>query len=191
MRTIRPFSSHPGVREIAIALPEADALAPPSWLRSLANDNLKLVAGGETRARSVRNAVRLLDRACAVVLVHDAARPFVSREVIDKLIERARSGVCCIAAVPMSDTVKRADKDNVVVETVDRTDLWRAQTPQGFPVKVLMAAYDAWGDELADATDEAALVERLGLSVELIPDDPGNFKLTTPRDFEIAERLVN
>lgn len=188
LRSLRPFASHPDVRQIVVALPPEDVDSPPRWLESLLSKRLTVVSGGETRAVSVRNGLAELPDECSVVLVHDAARPFVTRDVIDRVIERARGGTSCLAAVRMSDTVKKANGD-VVLETVDRSHLWRAQTPQGFPRKVLEDAYAAFGDTV-EATDESALVEASGARVELVEDDPGNIKLTLPRDFEIAEALL-
>jgi 2-C-methyl-D-erythritol 4-phosphate cytidylyltransferase len=190
LRTIRPFSSHPAVRQIVVALPPDDAAAPPDWIDELTGEALKVSKGGETRAHSVRNALAEMDLSCSVVLVHDAARPFVSRDVIDRLVERVRQGHSCLAAIPMSDTVKRADGKNVVAETVDRSNLWRAQTPQGFPRKILESAYEKAREDLEGITDESSLLERHGFDVELVADDPGNFKLTLPSDFELAERLL-
>lgn len=190
LRTIRPFSSHPSVRQIVVAMPPDDAATPPDWIDGLQGEKLKIVAGGETRAHSVRNALDGMQVACSVVLVHDAARPFVSRDVIDRLIECARDGKSCIAAIPMSDTVKRGDDRNMVLETVDRANLWRAQTPQAFPRNTLVEAFEKAGSDLEFVTDESSLVERYGEEVQLVLDDPGNFKLTLSRDFEIAERLL-
>ncbi len=190
LRTIRPFSSHPEVVQVVVAMPPDDAAAPPDWIAELRSNRLKTVVGGETRAHSVKNALSHLDPACCVVLVHDAARPFVSRHVVDRLIEGAREGKNCIAAVPVSDTVKRGDGNNVVVETVDRSSLWRAQTPQGFPRAALDEVFERAGDELSSYTDESSLFEKFGLPVELVPDEISNFKLTLPGDFEMAERLL-
>jgi 2-C-methyl-D-erythritol 4-phosphate cytidylyltransferase len=159
---------------------------PPPWLAQLAGGALDIVAGGAERTDSVRAGLAALPPACEVVLVHDAARPFVGRDVIDAVIAEARAGRSAIAAVPVSDTLKEAAADGRTVErTVPRDRLWRAQTPQGFPRQVLEAAHAAAGDRLA--TDDAALVERSGGSVRLVPDSARNFKVTTADDLTLAD----
>jgi 2-C-methyl-D-erythritol 4-phosphate cytidylyltransferase len=121
-----------------------------------------------------------------VVLVHDGARPFVDRAVIDSVIGYARRGEGAVAAVPLSDTLKQASPHDasLIERTVPRTSLWRAQTPQGFPRTVLERAHAAAGE---DATDDAALVETLGIPVRLVPDSSRNLKITTPDDLALAE----
>ncbi len=191
LRSMRPFVRHSRVRQLVVALPADVVNDPPGWLGELREDGkVQLVAGGDTRAQSVRNGVLALDVACRIVLVHDAARPFVRVETIDAVIGEVAAGRCAIAAIPVSDTLKRASPGrDAVAETVDRKGLWRAQTPQGFPRDTLMHVYDsrAFGDE--DPTDEAALVEEAGFAVTLVPDSVLNLKVTTPDDLLIAEAL--
>lgn len=189
LRALRPFTSHPAVAQVAVALPAGDAEHPPAWLPRLGGDRLIVVRGGEHRALSVLAGLRALGAACAVVLVHDAARPFVSRETIDAVIARARRGVGAVAAVPVSDTVKEVADGFRVTGTVSRDALWRAQTPQGFPRAMLTSAYDRLGDPAA-VTDDGEVCERAGFPVEVVPDTPHNFKVTTADDFRIAEALA-
>jgi 2-C-methyl-D-erythritol 4-phosphate cytidylyltransferase len=191
LRAIRPFASHPRVREIVVTLPDAALDAPPDWLSDLVGGNLSLVAGGDSRGASVQNGFTALSAACSGILVHDAARPFASRETVDTMIDRVSAGECAIAAVPVSDTLKRADgPDAHIVETVERAGLWRALTPQGFPRSALERAYAAGPDAVAAATDESALVEQAGYAVALMADTTTNIKVTTPDDFLIAEALA-
>jgi 2-C-methyl-D-erythritol 4-phosphate cytidylyltransferase len=126
------------------------------------------------------------------VLVHDAARPFVSPETIDAVISASGEGGA-VPAVPVADTLKRADaKSGLVSETVDRVGLWRAQTPQGFPRKVLEEAFRRAEETGFEAfTDESSLVEAAGFPVRLVPDDPRNIKITTPSDLAIAHALAS
>ena len=162
----------------------------------------EVVAGGAVRADSVRRGLLTLDR-CDLVLVHDAARPFASPALARAVaLAAARTGAA-LAAVPSSDTVKRARLEDgfdlaraevaaregwpdeplpTVSVTLDRREIWLAQTPQGFRTAVLKRAFEAAGEALSAATDECALVERLGLPVALVPGEPGNFKITTPED---------
>jgi 2-C-methyl-D-erythritol 4-phosphate cytidylyltransferase len=189
LRSIRPFSAHPAVAQIAVALPKAYATSPPPWLAELRGERLLIVAGGESRSESVLNALDALRGDCTVVVIHDAARPFVSRETVDRVIHVARSGAGAVAAVPVSDTIKEVE-ENRVVRTVPRDHLWRAQTPQAFPREVLARAYRESGLEPTAATDEARLCEAIGFPVTVVPDSPHNIKLTTADDFRIAEALA-
>ena len=191
LRAIRPFAQHPRVRQIVVALPPDVAACPPAWLKELVAERLCLVAGGASRADSVAAALATLDRACQVVLVHDAARPFVTPETIDAVIQVAQSGVGAVAAIRVSDTLKRVTgPDARVDETVDRRSLWRAQTPQAFPRSILEEAYAARA-ALPDPTDDAELVERLGHPIQIVPDRATNIKVTSSDDFILAEALAS
>ncbi|HYU08587.1 MAG TPA: 2-C-methyl-D-erythritol 4-phosphate cytidylyltransferase, partial [Gemmatimonadales bacterium] len=106
LRALRPFTGHPAVRQVIVALPPGYAERPPEWLGKLRGDRLRLVPGGAQRADSVRAGLDALPADSAIILVHDAARPFVSRDTIDAVIARARAGVGAVAAVPTSDTLK-------------------------------------------------------------------------------------
>jgi 2-C-methyl-D-erythritol 4-phosphate cytidylyltransferase len=186
LRALRPFAAHPEVLHTVIALPPEDVATPPPFLTDLAGSTLTLVAGGAERSDSVAAGLRSLPEACTVVLVHDAARPFPDPEVIGAVIREARSGRGAVAAVPVTDTVKEIAPDDSrrVIRTVSRDRLWRAQTPQGFPRSLLAAAHRLPAE---GATDDAALVERLGAEVRIVPDSPRNLKVTTAEDLEWAE----
>lgn len=192
LRAIRPFAQHPRVCQIVVALPQEHAASPPAWLEEVVGGRLRLVAGGATRAASVHAALTALPAECVIVLVHDAARPFVSPDTIDAVIDGAASGVAVVPAVPVSDTLKRtAEGDAQVLETVARAGLWRAQTPQGFPREMLEQAFRgaaASGDW--SFTDEAALVEAAGHRVIVVPDRSSNIKVTTADDLALAEALL-
>ena len=193
LRALRPFTSHPAVACTVVALPEADAAAPPEWLAPLVGDGLRLVAGGSARGDSVRAALAALPAHCATVLVHDGARPLVSRETIDAVIAVAATGAGAVAAVPLGDTLKDVEDGAtplVVGRTIPRERLWRAQTPQGFPRALLERALNAAAADAVQGTDDAELVERIGGRVEIVPDQQANIKLTTPGDFALAEALL-
>jgi 2-C-methyl-D-erythritol 4-phosphate cytidylyltransferase len=191
LRALRPFTSHPEVAEVTLVLSAEAAAAPPDFLRTL-GPGLTIVAGGEARADSVAAGLAALGPGCTIVLVHDAARPFVERGVIDAVIAHARTGEGAVAAIRVSDTLKEAAPDDPsrVARTVTRDGLWRAQTPQGFPRAVLERAHRSAGAERQAATDDAALVERLGVPVRLVPDSSRNLKVTTPEDLALAELLA-
>src|SRR5262249_54675488 len=173
---------------------------PAGWLAKLQGERLAFVPGGAQRFDSVRAGLDALPPDATIVLVHDAARPFVSRGTIDAVIARARAGVGAVAGVPNSDTLKEIGQGALrptprITRTVDRERIWRAQTPQGFPRQMLGDAYRQLRKEAANGgggapSDDAEVCERAGFPVELIPDSPYNFKVTTADDFRIAEALA-
>lgn len=187
--TLRPFLEHPLVHWVIVALPAADAAHPPAWLAD-ADGRIRVVAGGAERGDSVRNALEAVPAAADVVLVHDAARPLVSREVIDRAIRTAAAGQACVAAIPVSDTIKEVEAGGVVVGTPDRARLWQAQTPQAFPRALIVHAYARAAREGVRATDDAALVELYGAGVVIVEGAPENIKVTTPADLVVAEALL-
>ena len=189
VRAVRPFTSHPAIGQVIVVVPAGFEARPPEWLGKLVGERLTLVAGGATRAQSVRAGLAALSPSAAVVLVHDAARPFVSRETIDGVLEKARSGLGAIAAIPVSDTLKDVEQDRIT-RTVARERLWRAQTPQGFPRAMIERAYAGVANGAAAPTDDAELCERAGFTVAVVPDTPYNLKVTTADDFRVAEALA-
>lgn len=196
LRALRPFTSHPDISQVVLVLPPADAAQPPTFLSQLSSPSgpltFSIAPGGSHRGDSVRAGLAELTEACAVVLVHDGARPFVERDVIDAVIGYARQGEGAVAAVPLSDTLKEASRHEPsrVLRTRPRARLWRAQTPQGFPRAVLEQAYHRAAKLGRRATDDAALVEAIGLPVRLVPDSGRNLKITTAEDLALAELLV-
>lgn len=151
---------------------------------------LSIVHGGPERQDSVRLGLAALDPDCEIVVIHDAARPFIAAEIIDHSIAIAAECGGALVAVPAKDTIKRVGKDGIVVETVPRQELWLAQTPQTFRVALIREAHaDALRAGVV-ATDDAALVERLGGTVKMVPGDSRNFKITTPEDLRLAELMV-
>lgn len=197
LRALRPFTSHPAVSHVVVVVPAGFDAHPPEWLGKLVGDRLALVAGGATRAQSVRAGLRGLARWAgkegvsgpAVVLVHDGARPFVTRETIDGVIAKARAGVGAVAAIQLTDTVKDVEQSRIT-KTVTRDRLWRAQTPQGFPRAMIERAYGGLADGDAAPTDDAEVCERAGFPVEVVPDSQHNLKVTTSDDFRLAEALA-
>lgn len=187
---LRPFTAHPAVGHVVVALPTAFAVRPPDWLRQLVGARLALVAGGATRAASVQAGLAVLPEGAGVVLVHDGARPFVGRETIDAVIAKARAGVGAVAAVPLHDTLKEVVEAQRIGRTVERHRMWRAQTPQGFPRTMIEHAYAQLANGDAAPTDDATVCERAGFTVEVVPDSSYNVKVTTADDFRIAEALA-
>lgn len=175
-----------GARDIVVVIAadryadaEAALVGLPRW---------RPCAGGKTRAESVQAGLAALDADDdEPVLIHDAARPFVTRAHVDGLLAALEVADGAIPVLPVADTLKRGV--DAVTETVPREGLWRAQTPQAFRYRTLRNAYAAWPAD-KEPTDDAAVVERAGGSVALSPGDPMLMKLTYPEDFAMAERLA-
>jgi 2-C-methyl-D-erythritol 4-phosphate cytidylyltransferase len=159
--------------------------APAGW-----DEEPDFVRGGESRSASVKNALAAAPEA-EVVVVHDAARPLVTRELVERCLAALEPGVDgAIAAVPMTDTVKEAAPDGRVLRTLDRSSLWSIQTPQVFRAGVLRRALERDAAALAAATDDAALVDDAGGVVSVVESFPENLKVTRESDLRIAEALL-
>ena len=183
--SVSAIASSPDVTDLVVALPADLASSPPAYL-STTGKPLTVVVGGERRRDSVANAFAAVAGRADIVLIHDAARPLVSHDVIRRTIEAAAATGAAIAALRASDTVKQVDAERRVTATLSRERIYLAQTPQAFRVDVLRDALELEGD----ATDEAALAERAGHRVEVVDGDVRNMKITTPDDLAIAERLL-
>jgi 2-C-methyl-D-erythritol 4-phosphate cytidylyltransferase len=195
LRAIRPFALHRAVRQVVVVLPPGMEENPPSWLAPLVSARLALTAGGAERIDSVAAGLERLSDGCRVALIHDGARPFPDPAVIDAVIDSARRGRSAIAAIPVTDTLKEAVVDQGtgeirIARTVSRHGLWRAHTPQAFPLPLLRRAVAAARDARMTTTDDAALIEAIGEPVLLVPDQPTNLKLTTEPDFILAESIA-
>lgn len=176
------FLAHPQINEVVLAVPEEE-------VSSFSKTPYKIVKGGATRQESVTCGLAALSPDCEAVLVHDAARPFVNAAILDRLIASLAQKKSCIAAWPVSDTLK-ASQEGVITHTIDRSSLWAAQTPQAFPVAILKQALSKAAKENFVGTDEASLVERLGVKVHLVIGDARNIKVTTPEDWTLAEAVL-
>jgi 2-C-methyl-D-erythritol 4-phosphate cytidylyltransferase len=172
------------VDEIVIAFPEGNV---DDELRGL--ERCTIVAGGATRSESVRNALHAATRDDHVV-VHDAARPLAPPELFERCLAGLAGADAAIAAARVADTVKEAGDDLRVTATLDRSRLWAIQTPQAFRRAALERALDVGDELLAQATDDAWLVERTGGTVRVVESTPANLKVTTPHDLRIAELLL-
>lgn len=187
-RSIEAFIQSAAIDDIVLALPADLAANPPSYARS-ASKRIDIVEGGERRQDSVARAFARVDGRAEVVVIHDAARPLVSGDLIRRTVDAARDVGAAIAAVPARDTVKRSGVDQMIAATLPRQEIFLAQTPQAFRVDVLRAAL-ALSNTAADATDEAMLAEQAGHRVRLVEGDPRNIKITTPDDLAMAESLI-
>ena len=151
----------------------------------------KVVVGGKNRQDSVRNGMDAIPEGCSIVLVHDGVRPLVSQEHIHESIEYAKRYGAAIVAVRARETIKVASDDLIVIKTLDREGVWLAQTPQVFRYQIIKDAYNLAYQQKFYGTDEAALVERLGIQIKIVEGSYRNIKITTREDIGIAETIMN
>lgn len=186
LHALRPFLAEARVYSVVVALGADEAADPPEWLTGI-DPRVRIVAGGRTRAHSVRNALTVVPEDTDVVVVHDAARPLTEARTVTACIDVAAGGEGAVAGCPAVDTIKVVDAEGYVISTPERSRLWQAHTPQAFPAEVLRRAYE---EDLEDATDDAFLVERLGIPVRMVDAGPGNLKVTRPGDLVLAEAAL-
>jgi 2-C-methyl-D-erythritol 4-phosphate cytidylyltransferase len=189
LHSLQIFHEREDVAMVVVVLPFEHVGDPPPWLFQCDTDRLLLSVGGRERSDSVRNGLEDLPDGISVVVVHDAARPFVTHAMIDSVIAEARAGNAAVPGIPVVDTLKRTGADGEVLETVDRTGLMRIQTPQAFPIAMIERAHADAVQARVTATDDAALCERLGLRVVVVPGSERAMKITTEADFARAEAL--
>jgi len=182
-RSVNAFLTHEDVTDVVVALPQDLASRPPAYLTNTAKP-LRVVAGGARRQDSVAAAFRIVPERADVVVVHDAARPFASRDLIARTIAAAAESGAALAALEARDTVKQVH-DRIVRHTLDRRTIFLAQTPQAFRRNVLRDALAI----TSDATDEAALAEQAGHAVHIVEGEASNIKITTPEDLVIADAI--
>ncbi|MCF6179768.1 MAG: 2-C-methyl-D-erythritol 4-phosphate cytidylyltransferase [Geopsychrobacter sp.] len=194
-RTLELFQRHPAIHHIYPIIP-ADEIAfftekilPDLNLNKLA----KIIAGGKERQDSVRNGLQQLQLdqipQDAVVLIHDGVRPLLNPALIPLLIDTAVLKDGAVVGVPVKDTIKEVEQE-LILGTPERSRLWQVQTPQAFRFAILWQAYQKAAEDNFCGTDDASLVERLGLKVAMLEGDYRNLKITTPEDLLIAEALL-
>ncbi len=190
IHTIRAFTAVPSISPIIVVVP-ADFIADTHRLLTeynLSSAAIIVTAGGRRRQDSVLAGLELLTDATDIVLVHDGARPLIKPNLIQRCLEAAWQHGAAIAAIPVKDTLKKARADQTIEATIDRQDLWQAQTPQAARLLLLKQAYAALGDR--EVTDEAALLELAGIAVTLIEGSETNIKITRPEDLTLAEKIM-
>lgn len=187
-RSVDVFMLSDRITEVVVAVPPDAVEDVPEYLRGRVKP-IQIVEGGARRQDSVARAFALVSGRADVVVIHDAARPLVSADLIRRAVDAAVEFGAAIVALPASDTVKRGGADRIIVETLPRGEMFLAQTPQAFRVGILRDAL-AQANSSIEATDEAALAERAGHRVRLIDGDPRNIKITTLDDLAAAERLI-
>ena len=191
--TLAIFENMPEITEITVvAQPAAldfcqNQVISPFGFKKV----LRLVPGGKERQDSVYNALKVLHRQndWDLILVHDGVRPFVTPEEVRRVIRAAGKHGAAILALPAQDTVKKVNREGRIQKTLNRQDIWLAQTPQAFQAAIIWRAFlEAYGREFY-GTDEASLVEALGVPVMVEPGSPLNIKVTTPEDLIMAEAI--
>ena len=190
---LRTLESSELVTNIVVVVPEDEVQNSRKLFEDLGLKKItSVVAGGEKRHISVRNGFRATSPDSEIVLVHDAARPFVDNDTIRRVIEQCVRTGASICAAPVTDTLKRAEEHGPFIsETVPREKLWRAQTPQAFRRGTLEEIYSSVGTEDIAATDESALAEAKGIRVSIVMGSELNMKVTTVADLAFAELIVS
>lgn len=189
IHTLRVFEQDEDCSGIILAIHPQDEMEFQALLTSYNVSKVtRLVPGGKERQDSIYNALNTVETD-GIILVHDAARPFIQKEHIHRLTEMAAETGAAILGVPVKDTIKKV-QDGVVVETVERSSLWAVQTPQAFRISLLTEAYKKAEKDNFLGTDDASVVERLHYPVAIVEGDYDNIKLTTPEDLYFAEAIL-
>ncbi len=189
--SLHQFRMHPDINEIIIVV-SPDDVEKAIQLISIPNNDIteKVVCGGDERYDSVWNGLQSVNADTDIVLIHDAARPFITQSIISNSIATAAKKGAFVTAIPVSDSLKVVDNTRVTDKIVDRSIMWSAQTPQGGKYKLL---YDAYADAIEKnlrLTDDAGIISAYGHTVYTSPGSPENFKITWPDDLKLAEKLV-
>ena len=193
-RTLRTFQECHLVDSIILVVPEKDVdyCLQQIVQRYQLSKVYKVISGGERRQDSVRTGIEAVADNCRWVLVHDGVRPFLSIELIEKVIKAARRFRAVITGLPVTETIKQAGSKGNVLRTIERRDLWLMQTPQIFRREdIHLAHQEALKRGWTEATDDAFLVEKIGISVKIIEGEERNIKITTPHDLQVARFLLS
>jgi len=192
--TLRPFESCRAIDAVIVVVPSSDL----DYCRKEIVDALKLdkvqkvVAGGKRRQDSVRLGLEAAENDFDLALIHDGVRPVISESFLKRIIEAAKTHGAVISGLPAKETVKEVDNDDKVVRTYDRSRVWLVQTPQVFLYKNILAAHQkAFEEGWEEATDDSALIEKLGIPVKVVEGSEQNIKVTTPNDLELARFFLN
>ncbi len=191
LHSLEVFDRHPAVSEIVViaAEEEIDLLQHELIQKGGFRKTIKVVAGGKERQDSVYNGLQAIE-ASGLVIIHDGARPFLTLELLNRVIAEAEKYDAVIVGMPVKDTIKVVDASNFINETPDRDKLWLVQTPQAFKYDLLRKAHQKAKLEGYYGTDDAMLIERLGTRVKMIEGSYENIKITTPEDLIIGEAIL-
>ncbi|SFJ37209.1 2-C-methyl-D-erythritol 4-phosphate cytidylyltransferase [Thermoflavimicrobium dichotomicum] len=188
IHTLLVFETHPAIDEMIVVAQEKEIEETRKLIQEYGIKKvIKVVTGGKERQDSVYEGLKYIQSEW--VLVHDAVRPFVTHEAIDRLLASAKMHGAAILAVPVKDTIKQVDSAGIVEMTPERERLWAVQTPQAFRRELLWEAYSQAQEQGILATDDSMLVEELGIDVRVVQGEYLNIKLTTPEDLILAEAI--
>ena len=192
IRTLKTFSQVERINFLIVVVAKNEVEIVEKLLNAEKNlKPYKITVGGSERQYSVANGLKLVPDDAEIILVHDAARPLVNLQTIEKVIDEAEKFGGAIAAVHEKNTIKIIDEKNFVKETPPRSELVAVQTPQGFRKKILFDAYEQAEKDNFLGTDDAGLVERIGGKIKIVWSDYKNIKITTPEDIKIAESFLS
>lgn len=190
--SLRVLDKVEAITEVILVVPEADLrYCQEDIVRQFGIQKVShVVAGGRRRQDSVRNALSTISRSYEFVLVHDAARPFVTIPIVNHALETAFRVGGAVVAMPMPDTVKRVESSGLIQETLRREHLWLIQTPQVFRLSWLLEAHKLAEDRNLEVTDDASLVEQLGYPLSVVQGSSTNIKITRPEDLQLGEAIL-
>lgn len=191
LHSVLTFQQRSDVGMVVCVLPREHAGDPPPWLFQCDLERMLVSVGGPKRGDSVVNGLEDLPESLSIIAIHDAARPLVPPDLVERVIEQARSGTGAVPALPVTDTLKSVSADGRVTGTIDRSTLWRAQTPQAFPREMIVRAYTEARAAGVSGTDDAALCERIGLPVVVVRGSERALKITDEPDFARAEAIAH
>lgn len=187
--SLKVLSDHPCIKDIIVVVNSSNREQIITRIKKYRVNKIKeVVLGGRRRQDSVSNALKFINKNTRLVLIHDAARPFIAKEIITAVINKAKRQGAAIVGVPLKATVKECSKF-LVLRTIDRDGLWEIQTPQVFKKDLILKAYQRFGD--IDVTDDASVVERLGHKVAVVMGSQDNIKITTGEDIALAQAILS
>jgi 2-C-methyl-D-erythritol 4-phosphate cytidylyltransferase len=190
--TLSVFDTCTVIDEIVLCVPRQDIDFCREELIKPAcpTKNITLVAGGNSRQESVFNGLQAIDSNDGIIVIHDGVRPFITSDQITACVEGAVNHGACILGIPAFDTLKRVKENDSIIETVDREGIWMAQTPQAFRFNLINRAHRQAREKGHRATDDASLLERIGVDVKIIPGSRINLKITDQDDLQLARILL-
>lgn len=191
-RCLEAFVCSDRIDAICLVVPATDMeFCRKEMLNGLGDiERIKVIPGGEQRHDSVYNGLRAVSKKTDIVLIQDGVRPFTTPQLIDRCLDGRKTADGCILAIPAVDTLKKTTPDGYIRETIDRSDIWMAQTPQAFRFDTILQAYEKARKLGIGATDDARLVEMNGGTVVVTPGSRSNIKITTPEDLQLAEAMI-
>ncbi len=190
--TVKRFCDCKNINEIILVVPNDYLVYTSDFVKALNLDKVtKIVSGGKTRQESVLNGISEADEKCSLVAIHDGARPFIDGKTISECIDDAKKFGAAAVGKKCVDTLKKAGDDLIISETVNRDEIFQINTPQIFKKDIILNAHLKAKEENIDATDDCALLERLGYKIKITPTEKNNLKITTYDDIKYLEAYLN